>query len=116
MHFRVAGCPEGQLKGFGHWFAVRRNGMHINDAFPQPIQADSLDHPGGMGGIGVGEDELPSLDDFQCSDRSLGDDLARSFKSGGNDIMVEVHRNSLPSEEQRSYERTRQQNPKQAAS
>jgi hypothetical protein len=55
------------------------------------------------------------LDDFQCSDRSLRDDLARAFKRRDNYIMVEVHGNSLPNKQQRSHKRTWQQNPEQAA-
>jgi hypothetical protein len=55
------------------------------------------------------------LDDFQCSDGSLRDDLSCSFNRFGNHVMVEIHGNSLPNKQQRPNKRTRQQNPKQTA-
>src|ERR1700744_6189884 len=56
------------------------------------------------------------LDALECSNRPLRYNLLGSFKRGGNHVMVEVHRNALPDEQQCSKKRAGQQNPKQTAS
>jgi hypothetical protein len=55
------------------------------------------------------------LDDFQRGHRPLSNDLAGSIERMGDDVVVEVHRNSLADEEQRPEERAGRENPEEAA-
>ena len=55
------------------------------------------------------------LDDLQRSYWTLRYDLLRTFDRSDDRIVVEVHRNTLPHEQQGAKQCSGQQNPEQAA-
>ena len=55
------------------------------------------------------------LDDLQCGYRTLRYDLPRTFDGRDDGIVVEVHRNTLPDQQQAADQCSRQQNPDQGA-
>ena len=55
------------------------------------------------------------LDDLQCGYRTLRYDLLGALDGSGYRIVVEVHRNALPDQQQGSDQCSRQQDPEQGA-